>query len=59
MDFIERWLHVSPDAGNGVMEVMYLVAAVAALLIVTSLRRQLASFARRPADRSLPSISSS
>jgi hypothetical protein len=50
MDFIERWFHVSPDTGNGATEVTYLVAAVAALLILTSLRRQLASFARRCTD---------
>jgi len=59
MNFIEHWLHVSPDTGNGATEVIYLVAAVAALLIVTSLRHQLASFPRRRADRSLTSISSS
>ena len=25
MDFIEQWLHVSPDGGNGMLEVLYLV----------------------------------
>jgi len=25
MDFLEKWLHVSPDGGNGMLEVVYLV----------------------------------
>ena len=25
MDFIEQWFHVSPDGGNGMLEVLYLV----------------------------------
>ncbi len=26
MDFIERWLQISPDGGNGTLEAAYLVA---------------------------------
>jgi hypothetical protein len=29
MDFIERLFHVSPDGGNGTLEALYLIAAVA------------------------------
>ena len=37
MDFIERWLHVSPDGGNGMLEVLYLV--VLGLGVVLAARR--------------------
>jgi hypothetical protein len=50
MDFIERWLHVSPDNGNGSTEVMYLVA-IGVLLVAITWRRQVASFVRRCASR--------
>jgi hypothetical protein len=34
VDFIERWLHVSPDGGNGTVElVVYLVLFVALLAV--------------------------
>ena len=35
MDFIERWLGVSPDGGDGSLEVLYLlvVAAIAAAIV--------------------------
>ena len=29
MDFIERWLGVSPDGGSGSLEMLYLLAIVA------------------------------
>jgi hypothetical protein len=29
MDFIERWLHVSPDGGSGALEMVYFLVAVA------------------------------
>lgn len=32
MDFIERWLHVAPDGGNGTLEFAYLAAALTAAL---------------------------
>ena len=32
MDFIERWLHISPDGGNGASE--FLIATVVILTII-------------------------
>jgi len=42
LDFIERWLHVSPDAGSGALEVLYLVviALVVASVVVRHRRRR-------------------
>ena len=42
MDFIERWLHVSPDGGSGALEVLYLVviALVVASVVVRHRRRR-------------------
>ena len=37
MDFIERWLGMSPDGGTGSTELLYLAAAV--LLAATALGR--------------------
>ncbi len=42
MDFIERWLHVAPDGGNGTVELAYLATALASVLAFAcrrSLRR--------------------
>lgn len=43
MDFIERWLHISPDGGSGVSELLILgvVIVTAISLIAVSLRRYL------------------
>jgi hypothetical protein len=38
MDFIERWLHISPDGGSGLSEVLILAVMIATGLIVLSLR---------------------
>ena len=38
MDFIERWLHISPDGGNGLSEVLILAVLIAIGLILISLR---------------------
>jgi hypothetical protein len=38
MDFIERWLHISPDGGNGLSEALILAVMIAISLIVLSLR---------------------
>jgi hypothetical protein len=38
MDFIERWLHISPDGGNGLSEVLILAVLIAIGLTVISLR---------------------
>jgi hypothetical protein len=34
MDFIERWLGISPDGGNGMFEAAILVTLAAALAVV-------------------------
>lgn len=38
MDFIERWLHLSPDGGSGLSETLILAAIIAISLIVIALR---------------------
>jgi hypothetical protein len=38
MDFIERWLHISPDGGSGLSEVLILAVLIAIGLLVVSLR---------------------
>jgi hypothetical protein len=38
MDFIERWLHISPDGGSGLSEVLILAVLFAIGLLVVSLR---------------------
>jgi hypothetical protein len=39
MDFIERWLHISPDGGSGLSEALILAVVIAISLIVVSLRK--------------------
>ena len=41
MDFIERWLHISPDGGSGLSEALILAVMIAISLIVLSLRNYL------------------
>lgn len=41
MDFIERWLHISPDGGNGLSEALILAVMIAISLVVLSLRSYL------------------
>ena len=42
MDFIERWLHISPDGGNGTSELLILTAIVVTVIgLVAALRRYL------------------
>jgi hypothetical protein len=38
MDFIERWLHISPDGGSGLSEALILTVLIAMGLIIVSLR---------------------
>ncbi len=38
MDFIERWLHISPDGGSGLSEVLIVAVMIAISLIVLFLR---------------------
>jgi hypothetical protein len=46
MDFIERWLGVSPDGGDGSTELLYILVAVMVLALVFG-RRYLAKFVWR------------
>jgi hypothetical protein len=46
MDFIERWLGVSPDGGNGTLELL-IVATVAAGVLTLAYRRRVLEFAVR------------
>ena len=39
MDFIERWFGISPDSGDGSLEVLWIVAIVATMLSVGFRRR--------------------
>jgi hypothetical protein len=38
MDFIERWLHISPDGGSGLSEALILAVMIAVSLIALRLR---------------------
>jgi hypothetical protein len=46
MDFIERWLGVSPDGGNGAMEVLLIVLLAAGVVVLIGSGKAL-KFARR------------
>ena len=50
MDFIERWLGLSPDGGDGSTEALFVLAA---LIIITFVlyRRRISALARRWLDR--------
>ena len=41
MDFIERWLHLSPDGGSGLSEALILAVLIGIGLIFVSLRSAL------------------
>jgi hypothetical protein len=41
VDFIERWLHVSPDGGSGALEVLYLVVIALVVASVVVRRRRI------------------
>jgi hypothetical protein len=43
MDFIERWFGVSPDDGDGSLEVLWIVAIVVVVLAV-AFRRPIAAW---------------
>jgi len=39
MDFIERWLHISPDGGNGTSELLIVTSVVVTIVsVVVALR---------------------
>lgn len=42
MDFIEHWLHLSPDAGNGSVELLWIAALIVGILgAAVALRRSI------------------
>ena len=51
MDFIERLFHVSPDAGSGVLEALYVATAALVLTALLFRRRIVARITRRRADK--------
>ena len=44
MDFIERWLGISPDGGDGSTEALYILAVIAILALV--FHKRIVQFAR-------------
>jgi hypothetical protein len=52
MDFIEQWFGVSPDGGDGSLEVVWIVGIVVALVVVV-FRRRIAGWlsSRRAGER--------
>jgi hypothetical protein len=46
MDFIEQWFGLSPDGGDGSLEVLWIVAIVAVALAIAFRRRIAARFRR-------------
>jgi hypothetical protein len=51
MDFIEQWFGVSPDGGDGTLEVFWLVAIVVAVLAIVFRRRLTRMLSARSSDR--------
>jgi hypothetical protein len=43
MDFIERWFGVSPDGGDGSLELLWIVAIVLGLVVI-AFRRKIANW---------------
>ena len=46
MDFLERYLHISPDGGSGATEVIY-IAVVVLIALALVLRREITGLVRR------------
>jgi hypothetical protein len=51
MDFIERWFGLSPDNGDGSLELLWIVAVVAAIVAVTFRRQIFSWLSPRKTDR--------
>ena len=49
MDFIEHWLHVSPDNGSGATEALFAIVGIALVFLII-FRRQIVGFVRQTAD---------
>lgn len=52
MDFIERWFGVSPDGGDGSLEVLWIAAVVIAILAFAFRRKIAAVLSSRRTDQS-------
>jgi hypothetical protein len=52
MDFIERWFGVSPDGGDGSLEVLWIIGIVVALAAIVFRRRISAWLSSRRTGRS-------
>ena len=37
MDFIERWLHISPDGGNGASELLIVIVVILTIVLLMGL----------------------
>ena len=46
MDFIEQWLHISPDVGSGATEFLIFTAIVTIIFVIVFRRQLLALFDR-------------
>ncbi len=51
MDFIESWFGVSPDGGDGSLEIMWLAAIVVVVAAITFRRRIGAWLSSRSSDQ--------
>ncbi len=51
VDFIEQWFHVSPDGGNGGLELVYLVLMPVIVLALVRYRRLVRGLLARRRDR--------
>jgi hypothetical protein len=51
MDFIEQWFGISPDGGDGSLEVLWIVGIVAVVVAVAFRRRIGAWLSSRKADQ--------
>ena len=51
MDFIERWLQISPDGGNGTVEAAYLAAGMVFVLAIAFHKSLLRKLARQSTGR--------
>jgi hypothetical protein len=49
MDFIEQWFGVSPDHGDGTLEILWVAAAVVVVVAICNRRRIVAFLSRRRA----------
>ncbi|MFN8475476.1 MAG: hypothetical protein U0822_25050 [Anaerolineae bacterium] len=45
MDFFEQWFGISPDGGNGSLELLYL-AVIIAIILIFVFRKQIAAMIR-------------